>query len=96
MKNRYGVEYTFVKYDDNLYRFNMDEEHIKYMRFGGKEGQDGIDRTDLGFFDPSGGPFVAVGSKIYWDEIHEATKQEPLTVTRIMDRGAEGLFVEVE
>jgi hypothetical protein len=40
--------------------FNMDEEHIKYMRFGGKEGQDGIDRTDLGFFDPSGGPFVAV------------------------------------
>jgi hypothetical protein len=96
MKNRHGVVYTFVKYDDNLYRFNMDEEHIKYMRFGGKEDQDGIDMTDLGFFDPSGGPFVAVGSKIYWDEIHEATKQEPLTVTRIMDRGAEGLFVEVE
>ena len=96
MKNRHGVEYTFVKYDDNLYRFNMDEEHIKYMRFGGKEDQDGIDMTDLGFFDPSGGPFVAIGSKIYWDEIHEATKQEPLTVTKIMDRGAEGLFVEVE
>ena len=96
MKNRHGVEYTFVKYDDNLYRFNMDEEHMKYMRFGGKEGQDGIDRTDLGFFDPSGGPFVAVGSKIYSDEINEGTKQEPLTVTKIMDRGAEGLFVEVE
>jgi hypothetical protein len=96
MKNRHGVEYSYVKYDDNLYRFNMDEEHIKYMRFGGKEGQDGIDRTDLGFFDPSGGPFVAVGSEIYWDEIHEGTKQEPLTVTKIMDRGAEGLFVEVE
>ena len=29
-------------------------------------------------------------------EIHEGTKQEPLTVKRIMDRGAEGLFVEVE
>ena len=96
MKNRYGVEYSYVKYDDNLYRFNMDEEGIKYMRVGGKEGQDGIDRTDLGFFDPSGGPFVAVGSKIYWDELHEGTKQEPLTVTKIMDRGAEGLFVEVE
>lgn len=96
MKNRYGVEYSYVKYDDNLYRFNMDEEGIKYMRVGGKEGQDGIDRTDLGFFDPSGGPFVAVGSKIYWDEIHQGTKQEPLTVTKIMDRGAEGLFVEVE
>jgi hypothetical protein len=96
MKNRYGVEYSYVKYDDNLYRFNMDEEHIKYMRFGGKEDQDGIDRTDLGFFDPSGGPFVVVGSKIYWDEINEGIKQEPLTVTKIMDRGAEGLFVEVE
>ena len=97
MKNRYGVEYTFVKYDDNLYRFNMDEEHMKYMRFGGKEGQDGIDRTDLGFFDPSGGPFVAVGSKIYSDEIHNGVEGSmPLTVTRIMDRGAEGLFVEFE
>jgi hypothetical protein len=74
-----------------------EEAYESISRFGGKEGQDGIDpRTDLGFFDPSGGPFVAVGSEIYWDEIHEATKQEPLTVTRIMDRGAEGLFVEVE
>ena len=96
MKNRYGVEYTFVKYDDNLYRFNMDEEEMKYMRMGGREGQEQIDMNDLGFLDPSGGPFVSVGGKIYWDEIHEATKQEPLTVTRIMDRGAEGLFVEVE
>jgi hypothetical protein len=43
---------------------------MKYSRYGGKEGQDGIDMTDLGFFDPSGGPYVAIGSKIYWDEIH--------------------------
>jgi hypothetical protein len=97
MKNRYGVEYTFVKYDDNLYRFNMSEEGMKYSRYGGKEGQDGIDRTDLGFFDPSGGPFVAVGSKIYSDEIHNGVEGSmPLTVKRIMDRGAEGLFVEFE
>jgi hypothetical protein len=96
MKNRYGVEYCFVKYDDNLYRFNMDEGSMNHMRFGGREYQDGIDMDDLGFFDPSGGPFVEVGGKIYWDQIHEGTEQEPLTVTRIMDRGAEGLFVEVE
>jgi hypothetical protein len=96
MKNRYDVEYTFVKYDDKLYRFNMSEEGMKYSRYGGKEGQDGIDMTDLGFFDPSGGPYVAIGSKIYWDEIHEGTNQDPLIVTKIMDRGAEGLFVEVE
>lgn len=96
MKNRYGVEYSYVKYDDNLYRFNMAEEHMKYMRYGGKEFQDGIDSNDLGFFDPSGGPFVQVGGKLYWDEIHEGVEQEPLIVKRIMDRGAEGLFVEVE
>ena len=96
MKNRYGVEYSYVKYDDNLYRFNMDEEAMSYSRYGGREYQDGIDMNDLGFFDPSGGPFVSVGGKIYWDEIHEGTEQEPLTVKRIMNRGAEGLFVEVE
>lgn len=96
MKNRHGVEYTFVKYDDNLYRFNMSEEGMKYMRVGGKEGQESIDMNDLGFFDPSGGPFVAIGSKIYWDEIHNGVEgRMPLLVKRIMDRGAEGLFVEV-
>ena len=96
MKNRYGDEYSYVKHDDNLYRFNMDGEGMKYSRYGGKEGQEEIDLNDLGMFDPSGGPYVAIGSKIYWDEIHEGTKQEPLTVKRIMSRGAEGLFVEVE
>jgi hypothetical protein len=96
MKNRYGDEYSYVKYDDNLYRFNMDGEGMKYSRYGGKEGQEEIDLNDLGMFDPSGGPYVAIGSKIYWDEIHEGTKQEPLTVKRIMSRGVEGLFVEVE
>ena len=97
MKNRYGVEYSYVKYDDNLYRFNMAEEEMNYMRMGGREGQEEIDMNDLGFFDPSGGPFVALGSKIYWDEIHNGVEgSTPLTVKRIMDRGAEGLFVEVE
>ena len=96
MRNRHGVEYCYVQYDDKLYRFNMAEEDMMYMRFGGKDGQNGIDHNDLGMFDPAGGPYVAVGSKIYWDEIHEGSKQQPLIVKRIMDRGAEGLFVEVE
>lgn len=95
MKNRHGCEYSYVKYDDNLYRFNMSEEDMKYMRYGGKDYEEGIDCNDLGMFDPSGGPYVAIGSKIYWDEINEGTKQEPLTVTKIMDKGREGLFVEV-
>ena len=96
MKNRAGVEYWFVPVADNLYRFDMKKRDQVLMRCGGKEGQEGINRNDLGFFDPSGGPYVAIGSKIYWDEIHEGTKQEPLIVKRIMDRGDEGLFVEVE
>ena len=97
MKNRHGVEYSYVKYDDNLYRFNMSEEGMKYMRYGGKDYQEGIDYNDLGMFDPSGGPYVAIGSKIYWDEIHNGVEGSmPLTVKRIMDRDAEGLFVEVE
>ena len=96
MKNRHGYEYSYVKYGDNLYRFNMAEEHMKYMRFGGKDGQEGIDYRDLGMFDPPGGPYVAVGGKIYWDEIHEATEQKPLIVKRILYFEEEGMFVEVE
>jgi hypothetical protein len=34
MKNRYGVEYTFVKYDDKLYRFNMSEEEYEVYAYG--------------------------------------------------------------
>lgn len=95
MKNRHGVEYSFVKVENNLYRFDMAESGMQYMRMGGREGQDQIDMEDLGMFDPTGGPYVAVGSKIYWDEINEATKEQlPLMVKRIMSR-ADGLFVEV-
>ena len=88
MKNRYGVEYSFTRVEDNLYRFNIAESEMIVMRMGGQDYQDEIDMEDLGFFDPSGGPFVEVGSKIYLDK-------EPLTVTRIMSR-EEGIFVEVE
>jgi hypothetical protein len=95
MKNREGVEYNFVKVENNLYRFDMAESGMQYMRMGGREGQDQIDIEDLGMFDPTGGPYVAVGSKIYWDEIHGAAKEQmPLMVKRIMSR-ADGLFVEV-
>ena len=65
------------------------------MRLGGKEGQEGINFNDLGMFDPSGGPYVAVGSKIYWDELKGFVEQPPLTVTKIFVRDDE-IFVEVE
>ena len=87
MKNRYGVEYSFTRVEDHMYRFNIAESEMSVMRMGSREEAE-IDMEDLGFFDPSGGPFVEVGSKIYWDK-------EPLTVTRIMSR-EDGIFVEAE
>ena len=88
MKNRYGVDYSFTRVEDHTYRFNIAESEMSVLRMGGQDYQDEIDMEDLGFFDPSGGPFVEVGSKIYWDK-------EPLTVTRIMSR-EDGIFVEAE
>jgi hypothetical protein len=48
-------------------------------------------------FDPSGGPYVAVGDKIYWDEIADlqVPNQQPLTIERIRSTD-EGIIVEVK
>jgi hypothetical protein len=81
MKNRYGDEYTFEKIDENIYTIVGD---LKYWRYGGKEGQDQMDFSDLGFVDPSGGPFVSIGYQI-----------EGRKVNRIRALG-EQLFFEVE
>lgn len=61
MRNRNGTEYHFEKIDERLYTIvgNLD-----YWRYGGKEGQETIDYSDLGFVDPSGGPFISTGYKI--------------------------------
>lgn len=61
MKNRYGDEYNFEKVSDNTYTI---VGNLKYWRYGGREGQSGMDLNDLGFVDPSGGPFISVGSAI--------------------------------
>lgn len=60
-KNRYGDLYRFKKLSENTFAIAGE---LKYWRFGGKEGQRGIDMSDLGFVDPSGGPFIQVGSTI--------------------------------
>ena len=61
MKNRHGVEYHFEEISPGTYTIRGD---LKYWRFGGHEGVSGVDMTDLGFVDPSGGPFLAVGGEI--------------------------------
>jgi hypothetical protein len=96
MKNRYGDEYYYESIGDNKYRFVMSGTSMQYCRFGGKAGQSGIDSNDLGMFDPSGGPMVAVGGKVYWDEIKGGEKgAEPLIVKRISNTD-EGMIVEVK
>jgi hypothetical protein len=61
MKNRYGDEYAFNKVNENTFTIVGD---LKYWRFGGREGQERMDMTNLGFVDPSGGPFIQLGMSI--------------------------------
>jgi hypothetical protein len=61
MRNRNGTEYHFQKIDEQLYTIVGD---LDYWRYGGKEGQETVDYADLGFVDPSGGPFISAGYKI--------------------------------
>jgi hypothetical protein len=84
MKNRYGKEYSFERVDDNTYKFIMAEEDTMYMSVGGREGQDQIDMNDLGYFDPSGGPFISIDSIIEYKRVSRIRSTE------------EGIFVDVE
>ena len=81
MKNRYGNEYTFEKVDEKTYTIVGE---LKYWRYGGREGQEQMDFSDLGFADPRGGPYIALGMDI-----------EGRKVNRIRAQG-EQLFFEVE
>ena len=81
MKNRYGDEYSFSQVNENTYTIVGE---LKYWRFGGREGQETVDDNDLGFVDPSGGPFIGLGMNI-----------EGRKITRIRAEGDYILF-EVE
>ncbi len=81
MKNRYGNEYHYQKVDENTYTIVGE---LSYWRYGGREGQVQLDLSDLGFVDPSGGPFISLGHNI-----------DGRRVSRIRAEG-EQLFFEVE
>jgi len=81
MKNRYGNEYHFVKTGNNEYTIKGELTH---WRFGGREGVEGIDQNNLGFVDPSGGPFISNGYEI---EGHKVTN---------IAVNSEGIFFTVE
>jgi len=58
MRNRYGDEFSLEKINDNTYTI---VGNLKYWRYGGQDGEDSIDYGNLGFVDPSGGPFISPG-----------------------------------
>ena len=59
--NRYGDLYEFQKVDENIYTI---VGGLKHWRYGGRQGQQEIYPKNLGFVDPSGGPFIEVGMQI--------------------------------
>lgn len=61
MRNRYGVEYSFEKINENTYTI---VGKLDYWRYGGQDGREFIDYNNLGFVDPSGGPFITTGGII--------------------------------
>lgn len=62
--NRYSDSYMWEVVDDTTYKFIMEDKVMKYCRFGGRHGQSKVVLDDLGMFDPSGGPYVALGMEI--------------------------------
>lgn len=83
-KNRYGDEYHWEPYTlKNTYVFRMEGDSLKYCRFGGKEGQEGLNWDDLGMFDPSGGPYVGLGTKIDGKEIVKISSLEDTFVVEV-------------
>ena len=83
-KNRYGDEYHWEPYTlENAYVFRMEGTSLEYCRFGGKEGQEGLDVNDLGMFDPSGGPYVELGAKIDGKEIVKISTLEDTFIVEV-------------
>ena len=83
-KNRYGDEYFWFPVESG-YIFNMKGNSMDYCRMGGKVGQEGVHTNDLGMFDPSGGPYVELGTKI-----------DGKAITKISIYGEKGFIVGVE
>jgi hypothetical protein len=84
MKNRYGDKYSFEPIGDNIYKFVMTGDSMNWCRYGGQENQDGIDYNNLGFFDPSGGPFISVGNEL------------EIGIVKHIKSTADGIIIKVE
>jgi len=84
MKNRYGHEYHWEKLNDKEYKFVMEGDSLKYCRYGPKEGQEKLDINDLGMFDPSGGPYIAIGSLVEGRIVERIRESEQTFIVTVM------------
>jgi len=84
MKNRYGHEYHWEKLNDKEYKFVMEGDSLKYCRYGSKEGQEKLDINDLGMFDPSGGPYIAIGSLVEGRIVERIRESEQTFIVTVM------------
>ena len=68
--NRDGADLRLVSEDGLLWRFKVDIEHkyiLEYMRYGLEK-----DNRTICMIDPSGGPYLTIGSKIGQDFVIDA------------------------
>ena len=82
--NRYGDRYRWEPSTlQNAYVFRMEGDSLGFARVGGLEGQQGLNWDDLGMFDPSGGPYVGLGTKIDGKEIVKISSLEDTFVVEV-------------
>lgn len=68
--NRDGANLRLVSEDGLLWRFKVDNEHkyvLEYMRYGLEK-----DNRTICMIDPSGGPYMTIGTKIGQDFVIDA------------------------
>ena len=68
--NRDGADLRLISDDEKLWKFKVDKKHayvLEYMRYGIEK-----DNKTITMIDPSGGPYLTIGSKIGNDYIIDA------------------------
>ncbi len=68
--NRDGANLRLVSEDEKLWQFKVDKEHqyiFDYIRYGFME-----DNKTIEMIDPSGGPYLTIGTKLNNDYIIDA------------------------
>ena len=61
LDNRYGDKNYLDKVDEHIYILRLDPKSGCHCRFGLREGHE-LEDKEYDFVDPSGGPFIKVGS----------------------------------